>query len=282
MNIQQLKKEVTEIIIKKLEGGVIPWNRPWKDTAPPLAMNWTTKQYYKGINQFLLEPGQYATFLQIKKAGGRIIKGAVAQSVYFSKPLTIEDRNENDEIIEKEIYMFKEYKVFNIETQTNLKPHQFARLRDFERIEACENILEAYTDKPVIKEIRNQACYVPVLDIVKMPKREAFKSAEQYYSTLFHELVHSTAHNKRLNREMNTNFGSKAYAKEELIAELGASMLCNLCHIDNKTIDNSASYIKSWLKNLKDDVNLIYEASKFASKAVSYMTNQTEEQEKAS
>lgn len=281
MNVQQLAKEITNKVIEKLKQGVIPWKRPWSDIAPPLAMNWSTKNYYTGINQWILEPGQYATFLQIKNAGGKLKKGAKAQSVYFSKPLIIEEENENNEKVEKKIYMFKEFKVFNIE-QTDLKPHQFAALRDNEKIEICENVLASYTDCPLIKEVGNKACYVPLLDQVRMPKREAFVNTEKYYSVLFHELIHSTGASHRLDRNLSGSFGTKLYAKEELVAELGAAIICNMCQIDNATIEDHASYINSWLKSLEDDHTLLYEASKLASKAVEHITSNMKIEEVAS
>ncbi|MFD6508704.1 zincin-like metallopeptidase domain-containing protein [Bacillus sp. NPDC060175] len=49
------------------------------------------------------------------------------------------------------------------------------------------------------------------------------------YSTLFHEFIHSTGHSSRLKRDGITsatvNFGSEEYSEEELVAEIGASML---------------------------------------------------------
>ena len=67
------------------------------------------------------------------------------------------------------------------------------------------------------------------------------------------------------------SFGSETYSKEELTAEIGASMLCGLTGIINQTIDNSASYIQSWLKALKNDKSLIISASQKAQKAVDHI-----------
>ncbi|WP_322787538.1 zincin-like metallopeptidase domain-containing protein [Salimicrobium halophilum] len=81
-------------------------------------------------------------------------------------------------------------------------------------------------------------------------------------------------HKSRLNREGVTGrheFGSENYSKEELVAELGASMLCGVTGIANETIDNSASYIQSWLRVLRDDHTLIVYASQQAQKASDYI-----------
>ena len=103
-----------------------------------------------------------------------------------------------------------------------------------------------------------------------MPERNSFCSPEEYYSTLFHELTHSTGHDKRLKRPGVTDicpFGTTNYSREELVAEMGAAFLCGFAGIENKTIDNSAAYIASWLKRLKDDSKLVITAAQQAQKA---------------
>src|SRR5262249_58104580 len=90
-------------------------------------------------------------------------------------------------------------------------------------------------------------------------EKETFDGPEEYYSTLFHEFRHSTGHKSRLNRPGITDahyFGDEIYSKEELIAEMGAAMLSGVVGIENKTIKNSASYIQSWLGQLKGNKKL--------------------------
>ena len=102
----------------------------------------------------------------------------------------------------------------------------------------------------------------------------AFGSAEEYYSTLFHELTHSTGHPSRIRREgiekLNT-FGSESYSKEELIAEMGAAMLAGVTGIERKTLANSAAYLKSWIDVLKSDVRMVVFAASQAQKAADYI-----------
>ena len=95
-----------------------------------------------------------------------------------------------------------------------------------------------------------------------------FNSEEEYYSTLFHELAHSTGHDSRLARDIgHSQFGSATYSKEELVAEMSSAMLCGIAGIENRTIDNSAAYIQSWLKVLKSDKKLLVSAGGQAQKA---------------
>ena len=93
-----------------------------------------------------------------------------------------------------------------------------------------------------------------------------YAQAEEYYSTAFHELTHSTMHASRCNRQSEstiTRFGDSAYSREELVAEIGSAMICNRIGIENeKAFKNSAAYIQSWLKALKNDNKMIVWAAK--------------------
>jgi len=100
--------------------------------------------------------------------------------------------------------------------------------------------------------------------VAALPLRERFERAEGYYATVFHELVHSTGHEKRLNRSTlmeSAGFGSNPYCKEELIAEMGAAFLCGEAEIAERTINNSAAYLKGWLEQLRHDKMLIVQAA---------------------
>ena len=74
-----------------------------------------------------------------------------------------------------------------------------------------------------IKDVSNNGYY----------HNKKFKETAEYYSTVFHELIHSTGHAKRLNRIAGTAFfGSEAYSKEELVAEIGASALVHAAGLE--------------------------------------------------
>ena len=124
----------------------------------------------------------------------------------------------------------------------------------------------------------SQACYRPSTDMVGMPARSAFHSAEEFYSTFFHELTHATGHPSRVGREgiMNHNpFGSEDYSKEELIAEMGAAMLCGVAGIEAQTLGNSAAYLQAWISKLRSDSRLIVSAASQAQKAADYILART-------
>ena len=64
------------------------------------------------------------------------------------------------------------------------------------------------------------------------------------------------------------------YSKEELVAEIGACGLLTLLGIETpSSFTNSAAYIQSWLKVLRNDKKLIVSASSKAEKAINYIFN---------
>ena len=125
-------------------------------------------------------------------------------------------------------------------------------------------------DKP-----SGKAYYSPSKDLVVVPKINQYEIVEEYYSTTFHELTHSTMKKSRCDREEDNKmaaFGSKDYSREELVAELGAAMLCTYTGLDSeKAFKNSVAYLKGWLKALKSDNKMIVWASSRAEKAARYI-----------
>ncbi|CAM3968927.1 zincin-like metallopeptidase domain-containing protein [Flavobacterium cucumis] len=151
-----------------------------------------------------------------------------------------------------------------------------------EKIPTCEAIIEAYPNpKPEFVFKGNQPAYFPKLDKIEMTPLEQFKFVQAYYTVFFHEIIHSTGHSKRLNRENDTRKrdGSfedkKAYRFEELVAEIGAMLLCSHAGILHYTVRNSLTYIKGYrdalIKMMKEDNKFIFKASTLSQKAVDYL-----------
>lgn len=121
------------------------------------------------------------------------------------------------------------------------------------------------------------AYYDRVADLIKIPDRNLFigtatsSPTEAYYSTLLHELVHWSGNDKRCNRDHSGRFGAKAYAREELVAELGAAFLCAELNISVIPRPDHASYINSWIQVLKSDDKAIFWAAARATDAVAYL-----------
>jgi antirestriction protein ArdC len=123
----------------------------------------------------------------------------------------------------------------------------------------------------------DSAYYRPSTDQIVMPPMAAFNSPENYHATLLHESVHATGHEKRLKRLTPTRFGSSEYAYEELVAELGAAMLCAYCGVNGDL--RHSGYIDSWLKALKNDKQFILSAAGKAQAAMDYLTKTAQAEE---
>jgi antirestriction protein ArdC len=266
---------VTDRIIEQLDQGVVPWRMPWlvRGNAP---VNWATQRLYRGINRFLLPPGgEYATFLQIQKAGGRVKKGEKGYIVVLWKPYEVEEEKDGETIKQTRLFL-KYYTVFEINTQCVGLESRRPKLLEFDHdpIEEAERIVAGYKSAPKIRYAPGQAFYRPSMDLIQMPPLKDFPKAEEFYSTLFHEMVHSTGHASRLDREGVTNsdgFGNEKYSFEELIAELGAAYLCAEAGIDNSTIENSSAYIAGWLRKFRNDKTMIIRAASQAQKAADFI-----------
>jgi len=99
-----------------------------------------------------------------------------------------------------------------------------------------------------------------------MPGFGAFKGADHFYNVVFRELTLWTAHKLRLDRDLKNRFGSRNYAAEELIAELGAAFLSAEFGFDGDV--RNAGYIATWIDLLKADKRAFFTACSQASKAV--------------
>ena len=265
---------VTESIIKQLESGVAPWRKPWRTEMPA---NLVSKKEYRGINVFLLASQGYGsrywlTFRQAQALGGSVSKGEHGSKVVFWKigEYQKEDK-ETGETENRKSILLRYFTVFTLEQCEGIKSPEPTRV--IAPLEQCETIVHSMPNPPSFEQ-DSRACYRPFSDTVGMPARSAFDSAEEFYSTFFHELTHSTGHPSRIGREgierLNT-FGSESYSKEELIAEMGAAMLAGVAGIERKTLGNSAAYLKSWIDVLKSDARMVVFAASQAQKAADYI-----------
>ena len=122
----------------------------------------------------------------------------------------------------------------------------------------------------------DQAYYDPERDRICVPDRRAFRGTatsspnEAFYATLLHELVHWSGATSRLSRPFG-RFGSEAYAREELVAELGAAFLCGDLGVANDPRADHAAYLAQWLEILREDDRAIFKAARLAEAAADYL-----------
>jgi antirestriction protein ArdC len=231
--------------------------------------------WYEGLSKGYTS-NAWMTYNQAKALGAQVRKGEKATCVIFWK---VSKYKKNDE--EKKSFLLRYYNVFNASQIDGLPEKAVAAIPDGVELAKPEEVVKAWETKPAIKHGGTQAFYSPSFDYVNMPKRGTFHTPEGYYKTLFHELVHSTGHTSRLDRGFGTSYGTEAYSKEELVAEIGASFLSATCGIDTReTDDNSVAYIQSWMKKLQADPKLIMQAASAAQKAANMILNKKASYEK--
>jgi antirestriction protein ArdC len=170
--------------------------------------------------------------------------------------------------------LLRYFNVFNAEQATwpdGAPEFGNPKANDLQVNSTCEGIVQGYLDGgPKLCFGGDRAYYAPTHDYVQVPDLDTFETAEQFYSTVFHELTHSTGHPSRLARVgimENHRFGDESYSKEELIAEMGAAMLCGVAGIDQVTIPMQASYIGNWVRTLQGDHKLVIQAAAGAQRA---------------
>jgi antirestriction protein ArdC len=277
---------VTERILEKLEAGTVPWHRPWSAGGAP--RNLVSGKAYRGVNIFLLGSQGFASphwvsFRQAKALGGTVRKGEKGTPCIFWKFLARDTENPvTGETKTKQIPLVRYYNVFNVEqcdgvSHARLEVEQNEEPAPFNPIEAAEAIVAGYPTPPSFAhDGRGSAYYRPSNDSIHMPMRETFDSEAHYYGTLLHEIGHSTGSETRLARPgiiNNIRHGSESYALEELVAEMSAAFLLAEAGINSEGLmDNSASYIASWIKSLRDDPMLVVRAGAQAQRALDHVT----------
>lgn len=264
MNVYEI---VTDRVLNDLKAGTVPWAKPWIGGKP---RNWVSGKEYRGVNLLLLPGGEYVSFKQAIAAGGTVPKGTKSYMAVFFKPIDRKEATDNSPA-KKGGMILRYYNVFRI-ADVGLKSKRTAT--EHNPIAEAETIVNSYVSNgpSLVHDHSDRACYSPDQDIVSMPNREQFPLLDRYYSTLFHELVHSTGHTSRLDRfnseSGSYSFNQDSYSKEELVAELGAAMLCATLEIDTSDLQQqTASYIASWINALSNDYTLIVSASSKAQKA---------------
>jgi antirestriction protein ArdC len=278
---RDLYAEVSARIIAELEKGAAPWVKPWSATpGANTPCNAVSNRPYSGCNVVLLWMAQAAgyrtprflTFKQASELGSNVRRGERGTKVYFVKQLHVRDQDADGNVSARLIPMMREYTVFNVDqceclpdSVTTGKP---MRVRNPDaRDDLADQFLRSTGAD--IREGHGEAYYLPSRDFISMPAFEAFKGADHFYSVAYHELVHWTGHGSRLDRDLKNRFGSRNYAAEELVAELGAAFLCAEFGFDGDL--RHAGYISHWIELLKADKRAFFTACSQASKAADYL-----------
>ena len=299
-----IHEEITEEIRRQLAAGVRPWVRPWTNPGElpgsassgggsgpvnpglPLRDNGVA---FGGINVILLWGAAAArgfrlphwlTYRQARELGGQVRKGECGVKVVLMKTVEEEDSDADGPAAETEVAkprrFLKRYTVFNAAQIDGLPDRFYApTVRPDPAADGYAEVERFFADLgvEVVESERRGASYDPRTDVVTMPTRRRFAQPADYFATLAHEVVHWTRHPTRLGRNLGRRtWGDKGYAREELVAEIGAAFLCAELGISATVREDHAQYLAAWIKQLDDDPRAFVEAAGHASAAVNYLT----------
>ncbi|MBK3666368.1 DUF1738 domain-containing protein [Bradyrhizobium diazoefficiens] len=279
---------ITDRIVADLENGVRPWVQPWSAgnatgrITRPLRHN---GEPYTGMNVLLLWSEGLArgftspiwmTFRQSIELGAHVRKGESGSTVIYASRFTKTETDEHGSEIERDIPFLKAYSVFNVEQINGLPEHFYNRpapiLDPVERIEHADRFF-ANTGS-VIRHGGSRAFYSPSSDHIQMPKFESFRDAASYVAVLSHEHIHWTADSRRVGRDLSRYAKDRSEtAREELVAEIGAALVCADLGIvpELEPRSDHAAYVASWLTVLCNDRRAIFSAAAHAQRAVAYL-----------
>lgn len=280
-----------EKIIQALESGIAPWRKGW-DGPISTPRNLKTGRAYTGANLVFLWMSQIVSdyntphwigFQQANDLGYRIRKGERGTPIVIYHEYALKDKTSGAELRDdrnhpltrryaKMVYVWNATQLETVDgtplDHSDALPDDFVQ-RDFEAM------LTAWKEPPTIVHRGSLAAYYrPATDTVVLPLPEHFHSSEEYCVTKAHECIHATGHPNRLGRlSLDATTSAEAYSKEELIAEIGAMLLCNQTNVIY-SFENSAAYVDGWLKTLNKDRGMIRPAVQSAAEAVALILGQ--------
>lgn len=296
--LDELAQDLAGALIEAIETTPADWSRPWRAAgAASYPHNVKTGNPYTRGNVFTLlmvanargyKTGQWATFNQWNDMGCKIRKGQNKANgcggVTLEKWLPLykhpgEAKTKPKKCCEQcqPVMIPKTFTVFNaeqVEGEFSDAPNfptdapQFlpgaGEVRDyFDRVGADWREIPS-----------DGAYYSPAGDFIVTPEAGQFDTVGGFASTVAHEFTHWTGNPARNDRDMSGKFGSESYALEELVAELGAVIVCNVLGLEHQPLETHGAYLASWLKALKSDdgPKLLWQVARQAGKAAEYIT----------
>jgi len=271
---KDLYQEVTDKILAQMEAGTAPWVRPWTGTEGGMPFNAVSGKAYRGINTMLLwspvgaSGNAWLTYKQAADVGAQVRKGEKGSMIVFFKPWSITDKNDPDSKA-RTVPILRSFTVFHTSQIDNLPakylPVPVVALPEPERIERAEKLMS----QAIVNHGGDRAYYSTGTDAIQLPQIAQFVDVATYYATALHELTHWTGNKARLDREYGKRFGDTAYAREELVAEMGAAFLCAHAGIEGRM--QHAEYLANWIQVLKNDKRAIVVAAGAAQKAADFV-----------
>ena len=295
---KELRKSVADMFVKGLSEEGLNWKQGWATTGE--LRNAVSNRHYRGLNEFYLKlvsmvhgykDPRWMTFNQIRDEGYHLEKGSKGAKVEYwfpfdtikKKGVSFEEKerliNEGERKNEDFSLVAKYYTVFNGDNisglpEIELPKNEIEPNRVLEQISKGMNV-EIYNDG------EDRAFYRPSTDDIHLPIPEVFSSDNEYNAVAFHELGHATGHESRLNRDQSGVFGTSAYAKEELVAEITSAFMAETTGIslEDMNMENHKAYVNGWIASIEDDPEYLMKAISQAHDAADYMQQFVSEKE---
>ena len=277
-----IHEKIANQVIEAMKTSGNDWIRPWAVPSHQQPTSVVTDKEYTGINWLILglakfdqnfTTGKWATYRGWQKLGAQVKKGSKGHQIIYFNTVKVDDQNSEKS---KTIPYAKPYTVFNADQVEGY---------DFSEIDAMfhdmpDTVADDLANKigvKIVNDNKTQACYIPSKDTINMPMQSQFEDLESYAATLLHEIVHWTSHKDRCDRNIKNKHGTKDYAFEELIAELGSAMLCGSLNISVRPREEHAKYLNIWIAKLSENPKAIFSASAKAQKAVNFILDRRNE-----
>lgn len=272
-------KEFLGKILSMMETSGQNWTRDWVMMVGGFPHNVKTKRLFGGGNVWRLmfssivhgyeshSWGTFATWTSL----GYSLKGKNSTHIVYYGPRI--KKKKGDDGVEKKVYAGQlklDFFEFNgsqiegwVEPEKEKPPYETQGSHYIDDIYARLGVNVSYG--------HNEAAYAPTIDQIILPHPGQFKTPARFDSTRIHELMHWTGHQSRLNRPLLSSKLSDEYAKEELIAELGAALLNAAIGVEAEPMESHAKYLKGWMDGIKEDEKYFDQAAAGAWKAIKYI-----------
>lgn len=295
---KEFRKSVADMFVKGLSEEGLNWKQGWATTGE--LRNAVSNRHYRGLNEFYLKlvsmvhgykDPRWMTFNQIRNEGYHLEKDSKGAKVEYwfpfdtikKKGVSFEEKerliNEGERKNEDFSLVAKYYTVFNGDNISGLPEIELPK-NEIEPNKVLEQISKGMNVE-IYNDGEDRAFYRPSTDDIHLPLPEVFSSDNEYNTVAFHELGHATGHESRLNRDQSGVFGTSAYAKEELVAEITSAFMAETTGISLEDInmENHKAYVNGWIASIEDDPEYLMKAISQAHDAADYMQQFVSEKE---
>ena len=281
----EIRQRITDKIIEAIKAGTPPWRKTWRsggNSGTP--SNAVSSRAYRGVNILLLELAAleqgyeskwWASYRQWQALGAHVRRGEHGTQIVFWKPVvrTVTDENGNEEV--ESFPILRTWTIFNIGQVEGDGVEKFRAssqtLANFLDYEPAEAVIGATGAD--LRYGGDRAFYRSEDDFIQLPPKSSFNAEHDFYHTALHEMCHWSGHESRLGRlSKNARFGDRAYAFEELVAEIAGCFLASEIGVpQSDDLSNQQAYLSHWLRVLQNDPKAIFTAATQASAASDYI-----------